>query len=54
MGNLPVLIVMFKPTRPLSPNIETWPFDRVFDKENFYGKGMEKSAVKIGHICTPF
>ena len=34
------------PTRPLSPNIEAWSFDRVFNMKKFYGKGMQKICSK--------
>ena len=46
-GNFPILIVMFLPIRSVSINIEACLFDRVFNKENFYEKGMQKTYSKI-------
>ena len=41
---------MPQPFRSLSPNIETWSFDRVFNKEHFYGRACRKSTLKTGDI----
>ena len=38
---MPILIVISKAASPLLINIETWSFDRVFNKENLYGKCMQ-------------
>ena len=48
--NLPILIVMSWPARALSPNIETWSFERVFNIEIFMEKVCRKWAVKLSPI----